>query len=231
MTPTPSMAEGQITSRPAFGGVVLLLAAVAIGAHYGAVAPLHWLAKPATTLAITAIAWSLPSADRQYRRWLVAGLLLSTLGDVWLMLPGDRFVAGLASFLLAHLAYLVAFTRRARLFARPGPFAAYALLALALLLPLWPALPPVLRLPVLVYIAALTLMAAQAAAVWRLRPDPASARAALGGGVFVLSDALLAWDRFVAPFGAATALVLASYWTAQWLIARSVAGATASNRR
>src|SRR5207249_662545 len=36
-------------------------------------------------------------------------LVLSMLGDVFLMLPRDLFVAGLTSFLLAHLAYVVGF--------------------------------------------------------------------------------------------------------------------------
>jgi hypothetical protein len=56
---------------------------------------------------------------------------------------------------------------------------------------------------------------------WRHRDD-ASAHAAWGGACFVLSDALLAWDRFVTPFAAAAAAVLASYWLAQWGLARSL---------
>src|SRR5262249_31512938 len=44
-------------------------------------------------------------------RWAftVAALCLSLAGDVFLMLPKDLFVAGLGSFLLAHLAYVAAF--------------------------------------------------------------------------------------------------------------------------
>lgn len=32
-------------------------------------------------------------------------LLFSLLGDIFLMLPRERFLAGLGAFLLAHLAY------------------------------------------------------------------------------------------------------------------------------
>ena len=39
----------------------------------------------------------------------MAALVLCLAGDVFLMLPADRFVPGLASFLLAHLAFTVGF--------------------------------------------------------------------------------------------------------------------------
>ncbi|MQB01909.1 MAG: hypothetical protein GEU78_16820, partial [Actinobacteria bacterium] len=40
---------------------------------------------------------------------LFAALLFSLAGDVFLMLPRDLFVAGLVSFLGAHVCYIVAF--------------------------------------------------------------------------------------------------------------------------
>ena len=160
-------------------------------------------------------------ADPRYRRAIFAGLLLSTAGDAFLMLPGDWFVFGLGSFLCAHLAYLVGLCRRARPFAAAWPFLAYAVVAAAVMSVLWPHLPNELRIPVIVYVAVLAAMAAQAAAVWRKRADAAGAAAAIGGACFVFSDATLAIDRFAAPFAAAQALVLVSYWAAQWWIGRS----------
>lgn len=200
---------------------VASVAALAIVGAY--TAPwLHYLCKPAATLLIAAMVLRLgAAAEPGYRRAIVAGLLLSTAGDVFLMLPGDWFVFGLASFLCAHVAYLVGLCRRARPFAAAWPFLAYAALAGSVLYVLWPHLPGELRIPVIVYVAVLAAMAAQAAAVWRARADPAGAAAALGGACFVLSDATLAIDRFAAPFAAAQALVLVSYWAAQWWIGRS----------
>lgn len=86
---------------------------------------------------------------------------------------------------------------------------------------LWPSLPAALRLPVVAYVIVLAGMAAQAAAVWSLRRDPATSAAAVGGAFFVASDATLAIDRFALPFAAAPALVLATYWIAQTGIALS----------
>lgn len=203
--------------------VVAASAALAIaGAYWPAMPWLHWLFKPLTTLLIAWSVWRTPSALPRYRAWLLVGLVLSTAGDVFLMLPVDAFVAGLASFLLAHLAYLIALKQRERLFAVIWPFALHAVVAGLVLSQLWPGLPGELRVPVVVYVVVLAAMAAQALAMWWRKRDAASASAAWGGAFFVLSDALLAWDRFVAPFAAASLAVLASYWVAQWGLARSL---------
>lgn len=203
-------------------GAIALCAALAILGAY-TTAWLHYLFKPLATLLIAAMVWRRGGdAEPGYRRAIFAGLLLSTCGDAFLMLPGDWFVFGLGSFLCAHLAYLLGLSGRARLFAVTWPFLAYAALAAGVLAIVWPHLPPALRVPVVVYVAVLATMAAQAAVVWRRWPVPATAFGALGGAFFVASDASLAIDRFAAPFGAASMVVLATYWIAQTLIGLSV---------
>ncbi len=72
------------------------------------------------------------------------------------------------------------------------------------------------------YVVVLVAMAAQAVARWRAHPGPQTRMAAIGGVLFVASDALLATDRFRAPIAAASLWVLATYWAAQWGIAQSV---------
>jgi len=143
------------------------------------------------------------------------------LGDVFLMLPGDWFAFGLGSFLLAHLCYLRAFRWRGEWFRPFGPVFAYGVVAAAVLAYLWPHLPAELKIPVVVYVVALAGMAAQAACVRRQRPDRVAMAAAIGGACFVLSDALLAIDRFALAIPFASVWVLLGYWTAQWLIGRS----------
>ena len=94
----------------------LVLAAVAAVGDWAAVARryfrVEYLLKPLTTLLIAWSVWRIASSVPRYRTWLLVGLVLSTLGDVFLMLPVDAFVPGLASFLLAHLAYLLALNLR-----------------------------------------------------------------------------------------------------------------------
>lgn len=190
---------------------------------------LRWLVlvfKPATTLLIIAWAWPRGADAPAVRRWLRAGLVLSLAGDVFLMWPRQGFLPGLVSFLLAHLAYIVAFTRSVRLAARPVPFVAYALVAAALLAQLWPGVPEALRLPVLAYVACLATMAAQAAVLWlaaRGTAGVALARhAALGGVLFMTSDALLAFNKFNSPLPLAGLWILLTYWLAQGLIVASL---------
>jgi uncharacterized membrane protein YhhN len=185
---------------------------------------MNWVFKPLTTLLIIAYAWPRGRSRPALRRWVLAGLLLSLCGDVALMWPERGFLVGLVSFLLAHLAYLRAFTRDgARFAARPLPFAFYAALAVLILWQLWPGVPPGLRLPVLAYVACLASMAAQAAVLgWQSRGTPRQSAGlvlALGGALFLCSDALLATNRFAAPLPMASLWILASYWSAQWCIA------------
>ncbi len=209
---------------------ILAFAALAIvGAWVGGDAIwLHYLGKPLATLSILWLAASAtPTIDMRYRRAVLAGLVLSLAGDVFLMLPGDRFVSGLVSFLLAHVCYCVAFVPGSTMKARGVAFLALAAVAGANLVGLLPRIGPELKIPVLVYVAVLASMAAFALArAWTaacVRETPRSVRfAAIGAVAFVLSDSLLAWERFAGNVPAPALTVLASYWLAQWAIARSV---------
>jgi len=197
------------------------------------------LLKPLTTGLVIAFAWRRGVVGEARRRALLLGLVLSLVGDVALLWPKQGFLPGLVAFLLAHLAYLFAFTRGVRLGAWPVAFVAYAVLAAVMLAVLWPGVPGPLRAPVVAYVVCLAAMAAQTACVWRVAGDragdPAGGRglgaglplplarsAALGGLLFLCSDALLAFNRFHSPLPAATLWILASYWAAQWLIASAL---------
>ena len=92
----------------------------------------------------------------------------------------------------------------------------------ALLPRLWPGVPAALRLPVLLYVLVLLFMAAQAGSRALELRTPAAYAAALGAVLFVISDTVLAWNRFRTPLSAAPVLVHATYFPAQWLIAVSV---------
>ena len=216
---------------------LLLLAAALSGALAIAADPLGqaWMRfafKPLTTALLIAWAWPRGSGDGPRRGWIRAGLLLSWVGDVALLWPDQGFLPGLVSFLLAHLAYIAGFSRWQPLGRPWAPFAAYAALAGAILWQLWPGVPAGLRAPVLVYVAGLGCMAAQAAAIWlarRHRPDGALAlRAMVGGALFLASDATLAVNRFLEPVPLSGLWILASYWLAQVAIAGSLQSASKS---
>jgi len=182
--------------------------------------------KPLTTLLVIAHAWQRGQPGDARRRALLVGLGLSLLGDVALLWPQQGFLPGLVAFLLAHLAYLWAFTRGVRLAAWVPAFVGYALLAAAVLSVLWPGVPAPLRGPVAAYVLCLAAMAAQTACWWQARrgaaDGPLALGAALGGLFFLTSDALLATHRFHTPLPLSALWILATYWAAQWLIASSL---------
>lgn len=192
---------------------------------------LNFVFKPLATLCVIAYAWRRGVANagaEGARRWVLAGLWLSLAGDVALLWPREGFLPGLVSFLLAHLAYLVAFTRVRRFAAWWPAFAGYAVVAGLILAGLWPGVPGALRAPVLAYVLCLASMAAQAAVLWR-RGAARGGVLALGGALFVTSDALLATNRFAGPLPLASLWILTTYWAAQWCIASWLAPRAAAN--
>ncbi|MBH9553602.1 lysoplasmalogenase [Inhella gelatinilytica] len=198
---------------------MLLLLAAVLGLVFVA-ADLAWLpdvlrfaAKPAATLALIAWAWPRGAFQPLQRRWLRVGLLFSLGGDVALLWPQQGFLPGLVSFLLAHLAFIRSLSIQVRFGARLEPLLGYAALAGVLLGGiLWPGLPADLRVPVLVYVAVLVAMAGQGAAWWLQARSRAAAYAALGGAAFLVSDSLIALDRFAGGVPLATVWIHSLYW-------------------
>ena len=160
---------------------------------------LEYVCKPAVMAALIGVAVTLDPAQAGRRDWFVAALVLSMLGDVFLMLPRDLFVAGLTSFLLAHLAYVVGFRVHG---GHGGSAAAWALAAAGVLavdvVLARPVLSAVRRrhrelfVPVVVYVVVISTMVSAALAT-------GIGLAIAGAVLFFASDTLIAWNRFVAP--------------------------------
>lgn len=156
---------------------------------------------------------------------LLAGIALSWGGDVLLSFPGDGwFAAGLCSFLLAHVAYIVLFLRMPRARRRPPAWSylywAWMVVVLGLLLPH----AGVLAAPIVLYAAAIGTMAMCASMHGRW--------IVLGGVFFVVSDSVLALGRFLPgyEFAAHDFVVMSTYLAAQGLIAWGVVAATRGGR-
>jgi uncharacterized membrane protein YhhN len=210
--------------------VAALAAACAIAGALGGAQTfwLHAAAKPAATLLLLYIAFTSPQpVSERYRRAISVALVLCLAGDICLLWPIDGFVAGLACFLVAHLCFLRAFADGVgwrlsiRALAGPSVFAAAGLAYI------WNGVPDALRAPVAVYVVVLVLMAAKALqrAGTLVRGDvrfASARRAALGALLFLLSDAILAFDRFAIPLPMAALWILSTYYAALFAIARSV---------
>ncbi|MEG0199623.1 MAG: lysoplasmalogenase family protein [Comamonas sp.] len=186
----------------------------------------HWLFKPVTMVfAIFYVATyaefekgTAQKHSKSAKHWLLAALALSMLGDVFLMLDG-LFIPGLVSFLLAHLCYIALFKQNAPWFANRSAMVLIGLIALTMYGYLWQGgLPAELRIPVLAYVGVIATMSAQAWGCYRVQPNRGTLLVALGASFFMLSDSILAINRFVQPLPWSAIWVLSSYYLAQALI-------------
>jgi uncharacterized membrane protein YhhN len=182
---------------------------------------IHYLFKPLTICFVILIALQPKNPVFAFYRYaIILGLLFSLAGDIFLMLPRDRFIQGLVSFFIAHLFYVAAFVYASGLDLPPFskmPFVLYGILMLRLL---WPHLGK-MRLPVLAYMMVILLMGWTATGRWIWTRQGGSLTAMIGAFFFIASDSLLALDKFRGRFRSAQLLILATYFIAQWLIALS----------
>ena len=178
--------------------------------------------KPLTMVLVLVLAVQPSVSTSTFYAWMiVAGLLFSLAGDVLLMLPSDRFAAGLASFLVGHLFYIAAFASGVGFGSAPLALLPFVLGCAALFPLLRPNLGR-LQIPVLLYMLVIAVMAWQAVARSLAVGQLGALLASIGAVLFVISDAALAFDRFRRPIPARPALVLGTYFGGQWLIALSI---------
>ncbi|MBB2495093.1 lysoplasmalogenase [Aquipseudomonas ullengensis] len=199
----------------ALTGIVLMIIGRAVGPEW-----LCLLGKPLPIVAL--LLWLRQAPAGPYRLWIACGLALSMLGDLLLEWPADLFAFGLGAFLLAHLAYLVAYLGSSRRLA-PGALLLAVVVSGSMFSVLASAGLGGLLVPVAFYSLAIGCM------LWRALArlgDTAITRqsawlAAIGALLFVLSDSLIGINRFVLPFEGAGVAILLSYWLGQFGIAAS----------
>jgi len=199
--------------------LILLGALITILAEYHSDRTLVYLYKPLTTVFIILLAWIGKEAAKCYRGRMIVGLLLSLIGDVFLLWPDRFFILGLVSFLLAHIFYISAFLVGRNLKWSPLilPYAVYGILIYSLL---FPGLGN-MRWPVLLYMVVILFMGWQALERWRTFPTIGLIGVA-GAILFIVSDSLLAWNRFHTSFDTARIFILGTYYPAQLFLALSV---------
>lgn len=165
------------------------------------------------------------SVSDAYKAFIIVGLCFSMGGDIALMLPDDRFVEGLASFFMAHIFYVLAFSTTGDHSNRAVALVPLVLAGVGVLAIVWNELGR-LKAPVLAYVTVIILMTWLAVTRW-LGTDGETLKekaflAAFGAVLFMTSDAFLAVNRFRFPFRLARPIVLSTYFAAQTLIALSI---------
>ncbi|MCF7796471.1 MAG: lysoplasmalogenase [Lentisphaeria bacterium] len=181
----------------------------------------HYILKPLTTLGIILVVLShAETFNNLYLQLILLGLIFCLAGDIFLMLPKDRFLPGLVSFLMGQILYASAFIRSASDFSLliGLPILIYGIWMFYLLQPHLGQM----KIAVLVYMVFILIMVWSALNLWWDIGELFAVYAAVGAVLFVISDSVLAWNRFVSSHPLYRPLILGSYFIAQFLIASSV---------
>lgn len=181
----------------------------------------RWLAKLAASTAFVLAALSLGAATSTYGQLVLLALVLSLIGDAFLL--SDRsaaFLSGLGAFLLAHVAFSVAFATGAlSTTAFLVSLVGAATVSVITLRWLWGRLDAAFKVAVAAYVGTIFAMCTLAIA------HSAASRswlAAVGAVAFAASDISVARDRFVVSEFLNRAWGLPVYYSAQLLLAWSV---------
>lgn len=182
-----------------------------------------YILKPGTMILIIALAIYGSGLETTFAKWGVVALFFSVIGDVFLMLNNRWFVHGLISFFIAHVFYIIAFwnsfaldmTSQTSIFVAVSLFI-FSIWFFVLLLRFVTEDGGVkLAFAVAVYIFVISIM------MWSASLT-GSGILVVASLLFVISDAVLAYDKFRHPFRVAEHIVMITYFTAQLLFAISI---------
>ncbi len=158
---------------------------------------------------------------------LKVALLFSLIGDVALLFERRDplfFMIGLGSFLLAHVLYIAAFRKMGRVAPRWGWLVAVGLYLAILLYALLPYLGE-LKIPVIIYAFVLCGMLLTVVHAFRNLYAKPGIICLAGALMFVLSDSLLAINKFYFGFTLSGLAIMLTYAGAQYLLVTGAARA------
>lgn len=152
-------------------------------------------------------------------KYIFAGLIFSLFGDTFLGLPGNYFVFGLGSFLVAQILYSIGFSVGNPVnIVRLIPYFVFGVSFYTWILP---GIGSSLYVPVAAYVSAICVMGWRAAS--RECPRPEFWKSLAGSSLFILSDSFIAMGKFAAlPIPLLGLWIMSTYYAAQFLIYESV---------
>lgn len=205
--------------------VLVDLSAVLFGLNW-----LHFIAKPLLMPGLILLLLG-SGAKAGGRQLILAGLAFSWLGDVFLLIDTRNplfFIFGLVSFLITHICYigyfLLARSSAIRLVKKPSTyFLLIACYGVALVWILYPFL-GALKIPVIIYAVIICAMLLSSIHIYPMIKPPFNVFFVTGALLFVLSDSLLALNKFYHPFTLAGVCIMLTYCAAQYFIVMGFIG-------
>jgi uncharacterized membrane protein YhhN len=185
---------------------------------------LHLIAKPLLILILLLLLAATKTAVPR-KHLLLIGLFFSWLGDMFLLFESSYklfFIFGLVCFLITHIFYIIYFLKIqpaavSLLKKQPLLFLLVIGYGVSLVYFLYPHLNE-LKIPVMVYAAVICIMLLCSLHIFLKVNKPANALYLSGAAFFVLSDSLLAIDKFYQPFAYAGVCIMLTYCVAQFFI-------------
>ena len=189
---------------------------------------LHLVCKPLLLIVISL--WFYLETKSNYTgfaKLMQAGFLLAWIGDVLLMFVERDpifFMLGLVAFLITHILYILAFKKSVSSselpsYVKKNPMAAapFVLLGGVLFFMLYPELDELL-IPVFIYTSVIVTMVIFALNRMGRVSDLSFKLIYYGALVFMLSDSLLAVNKFLSPIPYSGVLIMVPYIVAQFMI-------------
>ncbi|MGF2412635.1 lysoplasmalogenase [Ferruginibacter sp.] len=201
----------------------IVVAADIIGIVAG-ISTVHYIAKPLLIPALFVLLLATKAAV-PHKNLLLTGLVFSWLGDMFLLFENKNalfFIFGLAAFLTTHIFYIIYFLKVSSanislLKKQPWLVVVIICYGVALVGFLYPHLGD-LKIPVIVYATVICSMLLCSLHIFLKVNNPANILYLLGAALFVLSDSLLALNKFNQPFAFAGVLIMFTYCAAQYFI-------------
>ncbi|MDQ8003424.1 MAG: lysoplasmalogenase [Pedobacter sp.] len=182
--------------------------------------------KPIITISLMLFLYFAIKRESRFTKKVIIGLFFSLLGDIFLMFVHTNqlfFMMGLGAFLIAHLFYIAAFyldsTNKMeveRRYVLPI-FLVFGFFCLAYYYLLRPYLGD-MNVPVLVYSFVITMMGIMAALRYGKTNFKSFTWILMGAIFFIVSDSILAYNKFVERMEIGDLLVMSTYMAAQFLI-------------
>ena len=199
--------------------IIFLLIVASISAKQFEKAKLYMVVKPLTMLFI--IALPLLDVRNEYSTYaylIMTGLILSLLGDLFLLFPDKYFNNGLYSFLVAHILYTLAFNQMVdeHCFGIASVVIVFVIVVVKVLTPKLGAM----KYPIILYILVISAMLYSGVNVDRQLGTISFI--SVGAILFTISDTVLAFNKFYKKINFAEPIILSTYFVAQLLFALTI---------
>ena len=190
----------------------------------GLVWDIQWLQILSKPLLMTSLLALYLASTKNKNIWYITALLFSLLGDVFLLDKSNMFLLGVGSFLMTQLLYIKIFGKelpkhsKSKWIGAIVPFAIYLIVLMKLVSPALGSM----FLPVLVYGITISVFGVVALLNYILRKDQSSMVLLLGAFLFIVSDSMIALNKFYEPLFIYPVAIMLTYILAQYLIYRYV---------